>query len=102
MGFKTWLREFKNEDTALGDLARDVLADKKFPRVSNSIEPAATHLTMHHACSDAKRMLLEAWDLYCRHSAVVPAPVVWEHVGDDWVEYAREVLDYQPRDDNEN
>ena len=31
-----WLSQFKNDDTPVGDLARDVRFDKKFPRHSDS------------------------------------------------------------------
>ena len=31
-----WLSQFKNDSTSVGDLARDVRFDKKFPRHSDS------------------------------------------------------------------
>ena len=34
--FYSWLSQFKNDDTPVGDLARDVRFDKKFPRHSDS------------------------------------------------------------------
>jgi uncharacterized protein YozE (UPF0346 family) len=32
MGFKTWLKQFRKDQTAIGDLARDVSMDKEFTR----------------------------------------------------------------------
>ena len=34
--FYSWLSQFKNDSTPVGDLARDVRFDKKFPRHSDS------------------------------------------------------------------
>ena len=34
--FYSWLSQFKNDSTSVGDLARDVRFDKKFPRHSDS------------------------------------------------------------------
>ena len=36
MTFIAWLRQQKKEDTAIGDLARDVFCDRNRPRMSTS------------------------------------------------------------------
>ena len=35
MNFIEWLREFKNVDRPIGDLAKDVLSDSNFPKSNN-------------------------------------------------------------------
>ena len=35
--FYSWLSQFKNDDTPVGDLARDVSFDKGFPHLSVSV-----------------------------------------------------------------
>ncbi len=73
MMFKTWLRQYLNDDTPYGDFARDVTADKQFPknyplrkegaeRVDHNI--ILYHLKARHACSECVAVFEETWSLY--------------------------------------
>ncbi|WP_240450181.1 YozE family protein [Streptomyces sp. S1] len=63
--FRTWLMEHVGDDTPLGDLARDVRADRQWPQDEpESFELYNEHLESMRACSDALVTLKEAWGLY--------------------------------------
>ena len=51
MTFKTWIKQFKGEDSPLGDLAEDIYRDKSFP-YTYKFETMIYHLMNHNACDD--------------------------------------------------
>ena len=62
--FYSWLLQFKNDDTAIGDLARDARSDSEFPRRSISYGHLEKYLESKHACDAAMRVFTEAFDKY--------------------------------------
>ena len=62
--FYSWLLQFKNDDTAVGDLARDVRADSEFPRRSISYMNLKKYLESKHACVAAMNVFKEAFAKY--------------------------------------
>jgi len=48
--FYSWLLQFKNDYTAIGDLARDVNRDSEFPRRSISYRYLKKYFESKHAC----------------------------------------------------
>ncbi len=62
--FYSWLLEFKNDDTPIGDLARDARSDREFPRRSISYGHLKKYLERQHACDDAMNVFMEAFTQY--------------------------------------
>jgi len=62
--FRAWLRQFRRDGTAIGDLARDVLADPDWPRGPGSLARHEAHLEDAGACDGAVSALREAWARY--------------------------------------
>ena len=65
-GFRAWLLQFRRDESALGDLARDVLADPDWPRGPGSLARFEAHLEDAGACDEAAGALREAWARYER------------------------------------
>ncbi len=67
MTFRDWLRLFREDDNAVGDLARDVAADRCFPgpvRGRDYRERYEDHLVRHDATPAAIEALHKAWAAY--------------------------------------
>jgi uncharacterized protein YozE (UPF0346 family) len=62
--FYSWLLQFKSDDTAIGDLARDASGDGEFPRRSISYRHLKKYLESKHACEAAMNVLKEAFTQY--------------------------------------
>ena len=62
--FYSWLSQFKNDDTPVGDLARDVSFDKGFPHHSVSRKHLRDYLESMVACDSAMSIFEEAFTLY--------------------------------------
>ena len=62
--FYSWLSQFKNDSTPVGDLARDVRLDKKFPRHSVSRKHLRDYLESMEACDSAMSIFEEAFTHY--------------------------------------
>jgi hypothetical protein len=62
--FRAWLRQFRREANAVGDLARDVLDDDDWPRGPGSLARYEAHLEDAGACDGALDALREAWANY--------------------------------------
>lgn len=62
--FRTWLKQYRKDDTALGDLARDVLADPSWPRGRADLDTYRDHLSAHGAIPRAIEVLELAWEQY--------------------------------------
>jgi hypothetical protein len=64
LSFRQWLRQHRNEQSPVGDLARDAIADDTWPRGPGSLQRYETHLKSRHACEDALNALRDAWGRY--------------------------------------
>lgn len=64
--FRTWLRQFRDDESAIGDLARDVLDDPDWPRGRGSLTRYVEHLEEAGAVDDAIATLRAAWERYER------------------------------------
>lgn len=53
ISFYEYAKQFKNEYSARGDLARDMIADKAFPRKSSDYRRGLGYLIRRGACSDS-------------------------------------------------
>jgi uncharacterized protein YozE (UPF0346 family) len=63
--FYQWLRTHKDDDTPIGDLARDAGRDSRFPRgVTQNNAVIRNHLNRMNACPDALTAFESAWDEY--------------------------------------
>ena len=62
--FYSWLLQFKNDDTAIGDLARDARSDADFPRRSISYRHLKYYLESRHACDAALDVFTDAFAQY--------------------------------------
>ena len=67
--FYSWLLQFKNDDTAIGDLARDASSDGEFPRRSISYRNLKKYLESKHACDAAMNVFKEAFAHYKAENA---------------------------------
>ena len=70
MKFYNWLRRRVGQGGILGDVARDVMDDKCFPRFAVNLEQCERHITgfRHRACREAVDNLREAWFEYMTSS----------------------------------
>lgn len=62
--FYSWLLQFKNDDTAIGDLARDANRDCEFPRRSISYRNLKKYLESKSVCDAAMNVFNEAFNQY--------------------------------------
>lgn len=60
--FKKWMKKFIKDENAIGDLARDMYADKSFPK-SNDLKVQRRYLKPK-ACEKAMETFEKAWALY--------------------------------------
>ncbi|PJO45145.1 YozE family protein [Lysinibacillus xylanilyticus] len=63
MTFKQWILQYINEDSPIGDLARDNKVDPKFPD-SNSYEELYSYLFSQNASHLCLQSFEKAWQLY--------------------------------------
>ncbi len=62
--FYSWLLQFKDDDTAIGDLSRDVRCDKEFPRRAISYRHLKDYFESKHACDAAMNVFENAFAQY--------------------------------------
>ena len=62
--FYSWLLQFKNDNTAIGDLARDARDDNEFPRRSISYRHLKKYLESKQACDAAMNVFMEVFTQY--------------------------------------
>lgn len=62
--FYSWLSQFKNDSTSVGDLARDVRFDKEFPCHSDSRKYLRDYLESMGACDSTMSIFEEAFSHY--------------------------------------
>lgn len=63
MTFTKWLKSFQEDNTPLGDLARDVSSDKDFPKTKSS-KKILEYLESKGACDGAISAFKDAWESY--------------------------------------
>lgn len=63
ISFKTWIKQFREVDAPIGDLARDIKGDKEFP-LSTKKEEMYDYLHRKQACAEAKEAFEEAFSKY--------------------------------------
>ena len=64
-GFYGWcVQRYRRKDTPLGDLARDMEMDPKFPQGAATREEIFGYMKGRHACDGAVRTLEKAWKYY--------------------------------------
>ena len=56
--------QFKNDDTAIGDLAQDAARDSEFPRRSKTYRYLKNYLESKNACDAAMKVFAEAFAQY--------------------------------------
>jgi uncharacterized protein YozE (UPF0346 family) len=61
ISFKRWIIKHKDDDTPIGDLARDMIDDKNCP---NAYGKMCNHLKHMRACAAALETLDDAWSQY--------------------------------------
>lgn len=65
MTFYQWFAQFRNQDNAIGDIARDAVADHCFPRKTTKRQKIWNHITFdHNACMAYEDTLGNALDRY--------------------------------------
>ncbi len=67
--FRVWLKQFRREENAIGDLARDVARDRCWPPAitNDRLERYEEHLSdVHYAKTAAVETLRKAWQAYER------------------------------------
>jgi uncharacterized protein YozE (UPF0346 family) len=73
MSFYAWLKRFRDDQNAIGDLARDAIADRCFPgptKGPDRLDRYELHLTERHDASSAAIDVLHgAWAAYERELA---------------------------------
>lgn len=62
--FYSWLLQFTEDDTDIGDLSRDVKRDSEFPRRSVSYKHLKDYLESKNACYDAIQAFEKAFTQY--------------------------------------
>lgn len=62
--FYSWLMQFENDDTAIGDLARDVNRDSEFPRRLISYRHLKKYLESKQAVDVVMNVFMEAFTQY--------------------------------------
>lgn len=62
--FYSWLIQFRDDDSPLGDLARDAKIDKNFPRHATTQKYLCTYLEKQNACDGAIQTLNDAFVIY--------------------------------------
>ena len=64
-GFYGWcVQRYRRKDTPLGDLARDMELDPKFPKDATTKEEILAYMRGRQACARAVRRLERAWKIY--------------------------------------
>jgi uncharacterized protein YozE (UPF0346 family) len=64
--FYGWLKEQRERDDPVGDVARDAMVDAGFPRWNKPFSAYSSHLRACQASPEAMRALREAWQEYKR------------------------------------
>jgi len=61
--FRVWIRQFGEDGTSFGDLARDITDDSEFPK-KNDHDVILEYLRIKNACLACERTFQKAWSDY--------------------------------------
>ena len=64
--FYSWIGQFKNEDSPMGDIAKDIYSDKDFPKKAKTLKPIKEYLESKSACGSFLSVLDKAFEMYSR------------------------------------
>jgi len=64
LGFYGWLKKQRKRDDPIGDIARDAMEDRDFPRRAKSLTVYVDYLEDINACGDAISALHTCWQEY--------------------------------------
>lgn len=64
MSFADWIKKYEGEASPVGDLARDILRDGRFPKNSKDKRRIKEYLWSRGACSECLTAFNTAWQLY--------------------------------------
>lgn len=70
--FSQWLAKHCDHETAVGDLARDVLDDRQWPGAVESRHSLLCYLRKRGACHEAIETAKQAWRNYTRTTGATP------------------------------
>lgn len=71
MKFKQWIKQFKNEYSAIGDLARDIVEDgKQFPNIDDH-NHLLNYLHDQGACLPCVEVFEKSWIRYSLYKEIV-------------------------------
>jgi len=59
--FAAWLKSQRHRDDAVGDLARDAAADRRWPKAARSLQCLLGYLDGRGACAGAVEACRRAW-----------------------------------------
>lgn len=62
--FYQYAKQYIEEDSAFGDLARDMRDDKSFPKESCYYDVILAHLECHNACDECIETFNQAYEAY--------------------------------------
>ena len=63
--FYGWcVQRYRRKDTPMGDLARDMELDQKFPQDAKTKEEILDYLKGRHACAGTVKTLERTWKIY--------------------------------------
>lgn len=62
--FYNFLKDFKEDDSPIGDLARDISVDRNHPKRYNSFVSLQRYLESLGACDSVLATFNQAWKLY--------------------------------------
>ena len=65
MGFKVWLKTQTHRDEPVGDIARDAVGDRCWPKGNAKLGTLIEHLESHGASSPAIEALRDAYGEWC-------------------------------------
>ena len=65
MSFYNWIKEFKEDDNPVGDLARDLLNDPLFPKTDTDGNTLRHYLVTRRASDSCIRAFDRAYGWYC-------------------------------------
>lgn len=65
VSFRKWMRQYEEECSPMGDLARDIAADDTFPK-SSIADTLFGYMEECGACENCYKVFYEAWGMYER------------------------------------
>ncbi|MGV2929291.1 YozE family protein [Macrococcus capreoli] len=73
--YKTWMKQFVDSNTALGDLATDINNDKEFP-LKNTKSIIEDYLKRRNASTDVLDIFSKSWSLYEHYKQLYINPFI--------------------------